>query len=389
MTPPARLPTPNFRRGPASTAALGADVTRLAGEAARVLIVADPALTRHGMIGSLEGALDEFGHAYRTHSEIAGEPSERQVAALVNAARDFNTDLVLAIGGSSVLDAGKVTAAIAAAPKNLVTFRPGKQNLPEKRIGLIAVPTTAGTGAEATCVAFLTAEAGVKIGYAGATLMPDLAILDPLLVCSLPRGLTLATGLGALVHGLEAATNRHASTETDAFALEAIRQSVANLGNCVLNPNNVEARQAMLDAASLAGIAMNCAGSAIARAIGFALASLGPIHHGHAVTLGMQASLGWAMEGHEAHFAEAASAFGVGRPDALPAAFARFVASYGFNLHLPPEFANREPGELASRLAAPDLAPLLAATRRAADPADLQFLAERVFEIGRNGAPSR
>ena len=143
----------------------------------------------------------------------------------------------------------------------------------------------------------LSDDDGVKFWYWGSALKADRVVLDPELTVALPAHLTAATGVDALVHAIEACTNRNAFVANDLYGLEAIRLVARHLATAVSEPGNLEARGGMLRAASLAGIAIDNVGTALAHNIGHALGSLMPIHHGRAVAIAMAATLPWNVEG--------------------------------------------------------------------------------------------
>ena len=360
--------------------ALGPDVTALAGPEASVLIVTDARLAELGLADGVRDGIEAGGHSVALFSGITGEPKESAVEQAIDMARSAGA--VVALGGGSALDAGKVVASFALHGRPLAPHRLAATDLPGTGVPAICVPTTAGTGSEATSTSVLSGEDGTKYWFWGEALKAARIVLDPELSVGLPPRLTAMTGLDALVHAIEAATCTRATPEATAQALEATRLIVANLAPAVREPGNLAARGAMLEGALLAGRAIDGAGTALAHNVGHALGSLAPVPHGHAVALAMAATLDWVIDGEPTAFDNVAQAMGAGDASDLPAAFDRFIAETGFDPALPPGCEHLTPSAVAERMAAPENAPMLKATRRVAGPADLETLAARTLTRG-------
>jgi alcohol dehydrogenase class IV len=374
---------PRIQTGPGSLAALGAELRRMAGAGAPVLLVADAGLVPFGIVNRAAAAL--IGHAVTVYAEIAGEPKEAQVEAARRLGRSAGVQAVVCLGGGSALDAGKLAAALLASEEPVSAFRLAAQPLPEKPVPVICVPTTAGTGSEMTGVSVVSDAAKTKFWFWGEPLQADLALLDPELTVGLPPRFTAMTGMDALVHAIEAATNRNAGPESDVAALAAIRLVMAHLPTAVREPANIEARAAMLDAAALGGLAIHKAGTALAHNIGHALGSLAPVPHGHAVTLAMAATAEWVVEGNRAAYAKVAEAMGLGAdPDAVPHAFRRLATEIGLSLDASAAAPGLTPERLAAAMAAPENASMRKSTKRLIADEDLLPLAEMTLALGRS-----
>jgi alcohol dehydrogenase class IV len=199
------------------------------------------------------------------------------------------------------------------------------------------------------------------------------------LAVGLPPHLTAATGLDAIVHAIEASTNRSANPAVDHYALAAIRLAKKNLPRAVSHGDDLDARGAMLLAACYAGVAIDNAGTALAHCAGHALGSLGRIHHGRAVALSMAATFPWIMKGKEERFAGVADAFGVTLPD-LPAAFADFVRALPID-PLPADDPRLTVAGLAAQMAAPENQAMRLSTARIVGDGDLSEIAELVLSF--------
>ena len=368
------MPAIRFESG--VLAALGRELSGMGVESGPVLLLADPALGAFGFIGTAEDSLGAAGYRAVTFTGITPDPKEAEVEAATALACERGCVAVVALGGGSALDAAKVVAVAGRSAGPLTRYRLAAEAFASDRLPLVAVPTTAGTGSEATAVSILSSQDGVKYWYWSAALKPDLVLLDPLLTVGLPPHLTAATGLDAIVHAMEAATNRAAHPAIDHYALAAIRLARENLPRAVARGDDLEARGAMLLAACYAGAAIDNAGTALAHCAGHALGSLARVHHGRAVALAMAATFGWIMKGEEGRFAGVADAFGV-RPDALPGAFADFVRA------LPVEplagDGRLAASSLAARMAAPENRAMRVATARDVGDDDLAEIAELVL----------
>ena len=172
----------------------------------------------------------------------------------------------------------------------------GANPLPGHR-PMVAIPTTAGTGAEVTRTCIVTDRDGRKVWTWGDELLPDLVVLDPASTVTMPSHVTAATGLDAFVHAIEAVSGRRSTALVTAPALHALRLVLDHLPIAVTQPDDLDARQAMQEAAFLAGLAIDGGGTGIAHSIGHALGTLAHVPHGVAVAIGLAAALEWNVDG--------------------------------------------------------------------------------------------
>lgn len=373
---------PRVVSAPGSLARLGAEVQALAGSGAPVLLVADSGLKRHGIVDRAVASLSKVGLKLTVYAEIAGEPKEAQVEAARRLGREARVGAAVCLGGGSALDAGKLAAALLGTDRPAADFRLAAEPLPAKSVPVVCVPTTAGTGSEMTGVSVVSDSAKTKYWFWGEPLTADLAILDPELTVGLPASFAAMTGMDALVHAIEAATNRNASLESDAAAYQAIRLVVESLPVAVREPTNLDARGRMLDAAALGGLAIHKAGTALAHNIGHALGSLAPVPHGYAVTLAMAATAEWVAEGNREVFARVAEAMG---EDADPArvgpAFRRLATAIGLSLDTSAATPGLTAEKLATAMAAPENAAMRKSTRRFVADENLMPLAAMTLAL--------
>jgi alcohol dehydrogenase len=370
------------RIGTGAAGCVGEAVTAEGGAGAKVLLVADSGLKPFGHIERLVRSLEDAGHAVAVFDRIQGEPKERQVEAALETGRAHGADIVVCLGGGSALDAGKIAAALMREEgASLTDYRLAAKKLPASGVPAICLPTTAGTGSEMTPTSVLSAPDGTKYWYWGAPLYARLAVLDPELTVALPPAFTAMTGMDALVHAIEAVTNRNANPESEAPAFEAIRLVAAHLPRAVEAPDDLEARAAMLRAAALGGVAIDRAGTALAHNIGHALGSLAPVPHGHAVAVAMAATLPWVAEGNARAFARVAEAMGTeSSPQAVAPALKDLAARAKLRLSLREAAPGITAEALAARMAAPENAAMRRATARKVRDEDLLPLARMVVE---------
>lgn len=361
---------------------LGVEVRALTGPGASVLLVADSGLKPFGIVGRAVTAMEAAGLSVVTYAEIAGEPKEAQVEAARQLGKSAKAKAVVCLGGGSALDAGKLAAVMLGTDAPVADFRLAAQPLPERPAPIICIPTTAGTGSEMTGISVISDAHKTKFWFWGAPLEADLALLDPELTVGLPAKFTAMTGMDALVHAIEAATNRNAGPETDVPAYEAIRLVMRNLPIAVREPQNVEARGKMLEAAALGGLAIARAGTALAHNIGHALGSLAPVPHGLAVTLAMAATVEWVVEGNREAFSRVAEAMGEGRDaDRVPDAFRRLARRVGLDLDTTAAAPGLNAEELAAAMAAPENASMRKSTKRFVADDDLLPLARMTLAL--------
>ncbi len=338
-----------------------------------VLLVADPGLGPLGITAAAAAGLRRAGLEVEVFAGFASDPTLAQIDAAAAAARTIKAGLVVAIGGGSALDVGKAAAAIAPGAASADHYRLCANPMPAAPLAKICIPTTSGTGSETTRTIVATDRAGAKTWLWGAEIKADLVLLDPLLTVSLPLGLTGATAVDAMVHAMEACTNRAATNGNDHYCHEAIRLVARHLPIVMDNPRDVAARAGLQFAACLAGISIDNAGTALAHCIGHAIGSLAHIHHGRAVAVAMRGTIGWiSADDPDGRFASVAALLG----GDLVAGFARIVAIAGIDLSLPGITVDA----LAALMDAPENAPMRHATRRDITQPDLAALARAVLE---------
>ncbi len=226
----------------------------------RVLVVTGAGVDRHaGLLGALAAAGLQL-----TRFRIAGEPTTDEATAGAALARDCEAELVLGLGGGSVLDAGKAIAALARQPAGLMEYLEviGQgRALDAPPLPFLAVPTTAGTGAEVTRNAVLASPSHrLKASLRHASMLPALALVDPELAIACPPAVTAASGMDALTQCLEAFVSCRAQPLTDALCREGIRRAAGSLERAVADGSDLDARSDLALAALFSGLALANAG---------------------------------------------------------------------------------------------------------------------------------
>ena len=372
-------PVPEILFGPGRLADIADKAKALAGPGAEILMVADPVLKSLGITALALDLLEKAGFETHVYDGFAGEPREQDVDAAAELARRHAARLVIGLGGGSALDTAKLAACCAVSGLSASAYALCATPLPQNRLPIIAIPTTAGTGSEVTRVSVFADASKVKVWAWGEELKPDIAILDPELTVAVPPHVTAATGLDALVHAIEAATNKQRSDGNDLYCLKAIGLITENLERAVKHPHDIAARGAMLLASCYGGIGIDNCGTALAHNISHAVADFAPIPHGRATGLAMLATMGWVAEGHREAFARVARAMGADDP---VTAYERLVRAIGIKVSLAGDgLDDVTPERLAQHMAAPANKPMRKSTVRYPSDADLVMLAGRFLNL--------
>ncbi len=240
------------------------------------LFVTDRDVVRFGLTDACRTALEQGGREIILFDSVEADPSKETLLAAVELGRRHDVTQVVGFGGGSPMDVAKLAAYLVGSGDDLDSIW-GVGLAKGHRLPLALVPTTAGTGSEATPVAVITCEGGEKRGVNSPALIADWAALDASLTLGMPRSLTAATGIDAIVHAVEAYTSaRLKNPISDMYAREALRLLSADLIQACEQPTNIAARSAMLLGAHLAGLAFSNAPVAGVHALAY---PLGGIHH--------------------------------------------------------------------------------------------------------------
>ncbi len=370
---------PEIIFGSGRLADLGVKLSSLAGSNVAALVIADPALGPLGITSRALTNLAASGIDAKVFDGLRGEPKVTDIDAATAIARSMKAKAIVGLGGGSALDTAKLVACCAVTGESAAAYQLCETPLPANRLSIIAIPTTAGTGSEVTRVSVFANADGVKVWAWGEELKPDLAILDPDLTMAVPPHITAATGLDALVHAIEACTNKNATPGNDLYCHQAIRLISANLVQAVKAPGDGDVRGAMLLGSCYAGVGIDNCGTALAHNISHALADLAPIPHGRATGLAMLATIDWVNAGNPSAFAAVAKAMAV---DNAVEGYEQLVRASGIKISLTGDGLDLDrPEMLAEHMASPANAPMRKSTARYPSDGDLLALARRVYAL--------
>ena len=262
----------------------------------RCFIVTDSFLYKNGYTKKIEDKLDQMGIVHTCFYDVEPDPSLASARAGAAAMRMFEPDCIIAPGGGSAMDAGKIMWVLYEHPEadfmdmamRFIDIRKRVYTFPTmgEKAYFVAVPTSSGTGSEVTPFAVITDQnTGVKYPLADYQLLPKMAIVDTDNMMSQPKGLTSASGLDVLVHALEAYASVMATDYTDGLALKAMKNVFEYLPTAYNEPGNVEARQKMADASCMAGMAFANAFLGVCHSMAHKLGAFHHLPHGLANAL--------------------------------------------------------------------------------------------------------
>jgi alcohol dehydrogenase class IV len=279
------IPT-RFEFGVGKFNSLGNETKKL-GKRALLVSYKDPAL-KHYVQQAVELLYQEDIETI-LFEEVEANPDHKMINRGGMLARSQGSDVVIGLGGGSAMDTAKAIAVIAKENVDIWKIVEG-QPITTERFPLILVPTTAGTGSEATQYAVISnRELHRKEGFAKKEFYSDISILDPILTVEMPPHITAETGMDALTHAIEAYTTKYANTITDILAEEAIKLIASNLRKAVFDGKDLNARTNMLLANTLAGMAITHADTSLCHVIGEAIGAVYNTAHGLSVSLTLPA----------------------------------------------------------------------------------------------------
>lgn len=280
----------------------------------KAMIVTDKVMIDLGNCAKVENALKSQNVEYTIYSEISGEPTDKMIAKGLEQYYAEKCDFMVALGGGSPIDSMKAIGSLVKNGGNISDYM-GKV-IDVEMPPMVAIPTTAGTGSEATQFTIITdTEKDIKMLLKGKCLIPSLAIIDPQFTMTAPPKITAATGLDALCHAVEAYTSRKAQTLSDTFAMSAVKRIFKYLPVAFHNGKNEEARVQMSVAALEAGIAFNNASVTLIHGMSRPIGALFHVAHGLSNAMLMKECLGFALEGAYDRFADLGRNIGVASAD--------------------------------------------------------------------------
>lgn len=283
---------------------------KLPGFGRKALIVTDPVMVKLGNCAKVEQALKEEGVDYAIFSDITGEPTDTMIAAGLEKYRAEQCDFLIGLGGGSPMDSMKAIGSLVENGGSIDDYM-GKV-IDVKMPPLVAIPTTAGTGSEATQFTIINnTQKQVKMLLKGACLMSTLAIIDPQFTMTAPAGVTAHTGLDALCHCTEAFTSRKAQPLSDTFALSAVKRIFTYLPKAYKNGKDEEARVQMSIAALEAGISFNNSSVTLIHGMSRPIGAIFHIAHGLSNAMLLKECFKFALPGAYDRFAILGRTIGV------------------------------------------------------------------------------
>ncbi len=281
----------------------------------KAFIVTGKIITKSGILKILTDHLEEWSLGYEIFNDITGEPTVEMIEAGVKAYQEGNCDFLIAIGGGSPLDSAKAIAAMTVLPGSIADYL-GKE-IKGEFPPTVLIPTTAGTGSEATKFTIITdTQKNIKMLLKGDDLLPRVAILDSSLTISAPPAITAATGMDALTHAVESYTSRKGNTLTDSYAISAIRRIFRYLPKAYANGSDRLAREELLIAAYEAGVCINNASVTLVHGMSRPIGALFHVPHGISNAMLIVECLSYALEGCYERFATMAKAIGAAEEEA-------------------------------------------------------------------------
>ncbi len=280
-----------LRKFVAPEVVFGVGARRLAGQyaanlgAQRALLVTDAGVVRAGWADQVQQSLTEARVAYSVFSDISPNPRAEQMMAGAEHYRLHGCDVIVAIGGGSVIDCAKGIGIVSSNRQHILEFE-GVDKVAEPMPPVVCIPTTGGTSADVSQFVIVTdREQRTKIAIISKSVVPDVSLVDPETLSTMDPFLTACTGMDAIVHAVEAYVSNAHSPLTDVHALQAIRLVWPNLAGCVRDPRNVELRTSVMLGSLEAGLAFSNASLGVVHAMAHSLGGYLDLPHGECNTL--------------------------------------------------------------------------------------------------------
>lgn len=280
----------------------------------KALIVTGPHVVHSSMMETLKTCLNSVEVSYYVYSEITGEPTDTMIMKGAECFRSEYCDFVIGLGGGSPLDAAKAIAVMSKHTGSIADFL-GNEIKGDYPL-IVAIPTTAGTGSEATRFAVITdSKKDVKMLLRGDCILPEIAIVNPKFSIDMPKSVTAATGLDAFTHAIEAYISVKATEQTDGYAVTAVKRIMKYLPVAYRNGYDVEARKQMAIAAYEAGVCINNSSVTIVHGMSRPIGALFHVPHGKSNAMLLEACLNFAVDGARDRFAFLGRETGCAQPD--------------------------------------------------------------------------
>lgn len=275
----------------------------------RAFIVTGKHVGKSPMIAQLKKILTEQDIAYYVFDEITGEPTDKMIEEGAALYKKYSCQFCIGIGGGSPLDSAKAIAALVANGGKISDYN-GKE-IKGPVCPIVAIPTTSGTGSEATKFTVITdKEKDIKMLLKGDCLIPDVAIIDFDFTMDMPKSVTASTGLDALTHAIEAYTSKKAFCLTDIYAVSAVKRIMKYLPIAYKNGYDIKAREQMATAAFEAGVCINNSSVTIVHGMSRPIGALFHVPHGMSNAMILKECLAFALDGAYERFGELSRVIG-------------------------------------------------------------------------------
>jgi alcohol dehydrogenase class IV len=282
----------------------------------RAMVVTDQTIRRLGFVEEVVQRLRKNGMEVLVFDEVEPEPSKETVMRGAERAREFSPDWFVGLGGGSCMDAAKAIWVMYERPDlRIEDITPMTELGLRRKARLVCIPTTSGTGSDATWAAVITSREEVfKAELASREILPDLSIVDPRLASKMPPSLTASTGMDVISHAVEAYLSQWSNPFSDALALQALRLAFRYLPRAHANGSDMEARDKMHVAATMAGMAFSNSQIGLIHAMGHSLGAVYHIPHGRTVGLFLPYGMEYAREVARERLVDIAWAAGLEAP---------------------------------------------------------------------------
>ncbi|KRD85815.1 alcohol dehydrogenase [Bacillus sp. Root147] len=246
----------------------------------KITIFTGKEIFKLGLLDEVISIIEKNNIEYEILSDIPTEPSYTEAQEVINQFKALNSDFIIGVGGGSVMDIAKLASVLSTddyTVKNLLE----NPLLAKKQVSSLMIPTTAGTGSEATPNSIVgVPEKNLKVGIVNGELIADHVILESNMIKNLPKSIAAATGIDALAHAIECFTSKRANPISDTFALEALDLILNNIIEACTNPDALEAKRKMLLGSFYAGVAITSSGTTAVHALSYPLGGKYHIAHG-------------------------------------------------------------------------------------------------------------
>jgi alcohol dehydrogenase len=277
----------------------------------KVLIITDRGVWSAGLIEKPKTILESAGLRVAVIHDTPPEPEVDQVKRIFEQAKNLGGQMIIGIGGGSAMDVAKLVSVMLTNDVSLEQLL-AKAEIAHRGLPMLMVPTTAGTGSEATPNAIvLVPEQEVKIGIVNSKLVPDCVILDPLMTLGLPPAVTASTGMDALAHAIECYTSKRANPFSDTFALKAVSLISKSLRRAYREGQNIEARHDMLLAALFGGMCISTSSTTAVHALAYPLGGKYRMPHGLSNAVLLPHVMQFNLDAAEDRFRDVAVAMGL------------------------------------------------------------------------------